>query len=116
MKNEITVDGITYVRKDKAQAQTNGLTFVVIRSRDSGCHAGYLKSEQGNNVELVNARRIWNWHGATTLSQLAAEGVKEPEKCKFGQAVDLTVYMICEKIAATEQARASIEGVKEWKV
>ena len=119
--NEIRVNGVDYIRKDsvkdKQQAVSNdGLPYVVIRSRDSGCHAGYLESEDGTTVVLVNSRRLYYWDGAATLSQLAEEGVKSPENCKFPQPVTrITVYSICEKIEATEECRKSIENVSIWK-
>jgi hypothetical protein len=94
---------------------TDKKTYVVIRSRDSGCHAGYLESEEGDTITLINARRLWYWEGAATLSQLAEEGVKTPEKCKFPCAVSrITVYGCCEKIAASLDCRKSIEGVPLW--
>lgn len=90
--------------------------YVIIRSRDSGCHAGYLAAEDGNTMTLTKSRRLWYWSGAASLSQLAMEGVKDPENCKFPQCVDsITVYGVCEKIPATESARLSIEGTPVWK-
>lgn len=120
----ISIDGTEYVRKDSiSQPAVNakGLPYVVIRSRDSGCHAGYLKEEHnsdpsGPRVVLVNARRLWYWDGAATLSQLSQEGVTNPKDCKFPAAIpEITVYSICEKIPASQKAQASIEGVPVWK-
>jgi len=48
---------------------------------------GYLKAVKGRKVELVNARRLWYWSGAASLSQMALEGVKNPDTCKFPAAV-----------------------------
>jgi len=116
----IKLDDVEYVRLDsiKSTPATNpeGLPYVVIRSRDSGCHAGFLKEEEGNNLTLVESIRLWFWSGAATLSQLAEEGVTKPEDCKFGMPVsEITVYGCCEKIQATTKARKSITGVKSWK-
>lgn len=113
----VVINGVEYIRADSvnSQASCDGLPYVIIRSRDSGCHAGYLKSESGTTVELVNARRIWKWSGATTLSQIAMEGVKKHDECKISQPVSMTVYSICEKIDATRKAEASIREVPEWK-
>lgn len=116
---EIEVNGVKYVKKGLANTphqSTEGLPYVVIRSRDSGCHAGFLKSEDGNTITLVNSRRLWYWSGASTLSQLAEEGVKNPDDCKMPQEVScITVYGVCEKILATDQCFQSLKGVKEWK-
>jgi len=117
--NTITIDDVEYVRKDSMSNPSkplDGREYVVIRSRDSGCHAGYLDSEDGTTITLVNARRLWYWSGATTLSQLAMEGVASPGECKFPCAVDsITVYSVCEKISTTSKAQSSIESVKIWK-
>jgi hypothetical protein len=115
----IKIDDDTYVLESEINAPAksfDGLEYVVIRSRDSGCHAGYLKSEDGNTLTLVNSRRLWYWDGAASLSQLAMEGVSKPSNCKFPCAVDeITVYGVCEKILATAKAQSCIEGVQVWK-
>lgn len=68
------------------------------------------------NVTLHNARRIWYWDGAATLSQLAKEGTKNPESCKFTVYVDsITILDAVEIIPCTDKAIKSIEGVEEWK-
>ena len=67
-------------------------------------------------AELRDARRLWYWDGAASLSKLAAEGVKAPKNCKFTLTVDeLTVLDAIEIIPCTEAACASINGVPEWK-
>jgi len=111
---EVMIDGVAYVPKTASQPaqNTEGLPFVIVRSSQSGCHAGYLKSEDGNTVNLTNSIRLWYWDGAFTLSQLAEQGVSSPENCKFAMPVqDHTVYGCCEKLQATKASRISIEGV-----
>jgi hypothetical protein len=120
MKPEtIKIDEVEYVRKDAQNAPSkplDGKEYVVIRSKDSGCHAGYLESEDGTTITLINSRRLWYWSGAASLSQLAMEGVSNPKDCKFPCAVDsITVYSVCEKISTTAKAQSSIEGVEVWK-
>lgn len=115
----LELNGIKYVREDSINnnapsKKLDGMPYVVIRSRDSGCHAGYLKSEDGTTVTLVNSRRLWSWAGAATLSQLAMEGVSKSGS-KFPMEVpEITVYSICEKIQATDKARMSIAKVPVW--
>jgi len=115
---KIEVNGIAYIREDSATprlASLEGMAYVVIRSRDSGCHAGYLAARDGTNVVLKDSRRLWFWSGASTLSQLAMEGVKKPKACKFPcKVAELEVFNICEIILATEEARKSIQGVPVW--
>ena len=112
MNNILEINGVKYA---PLTASVDGLPYVVVRSADSGCHIGYLKDEDGNNLTLVNARRIWYWSGAATLSELAMRGVSNPDGCKFPPEVaEIVVYNCCEKIAATEEARLSVEQVKPW--
>ena len=59
--------------------------FVIVRTYSAGVHAGVLTSidATGKLVCLADARRIWYWDGAATLSQLAIDGTKKPKTCKF---------------------------------
>ena len=42
---------------------------VIIRGNSSGVEFGTLVAYKGSEVTLHNARRIWYWDGAATLSQ-----------------------------------------------
>jgi hypothetical protein len=113
----IIIDGVEYTPSRKAEKMDN-MDYVCIRSDSSGCHCGYLKeqSEDGRKVTLLKARRLWYWSGASSLSQLAMEGVKNPKDCKFPCEVDeIQIMEVCEIIQMTEKARKSIQGVAEWK-
>jgi hypothetical protein len=75
-----------------------------------------LYSREGREVVLKNARRLWYWSGASSLSQLAMEGVKRPNECKFPCEVDsVTLLEAIEILDVTENAKASIAGVPVWK-
>ncbi len=88
-----------------------------MRCDRAGVFYGKIKARQGREVTMTNARRICYWCGATTLSQLAMEGTKRPGECKFSMAVEEIVLLEAIEITpCTEQARASIDGVAEWKV
>ena len=67
-------------------------------------------------MTLHNARRIWYWEGAASLSQLAKDGTAIPEKCRFTVSVDsITILDAIEIIPCTDKAIKSIEEVKVWK-
>lgn len=75
-----------------------------------------LKKEIGQEVTLRNCRRLWYWDGACSLSELATNGTKRPDNCKFTVIVDrLEVLEAIEIIECTDKARKSIEGVNVWK-
>lgn len=50
--------------------------LVLIRTTSAGVHYGTLVSRNGQEVHLRNARRIWNWNGALSLSEVATKGVE----------------------------------------
>ena len=49
--------------------------FVLIRTYSAGVHFGTLESKNGKEVCLTNARRLWSWQGALSLSEIAMNGV-----------------------------------------
>jgi len=90
--------------------------YVIVRSYAAGVFAGTLIKKEGNEVEMHDARRLWYWDGAASLSQLAEEGVKKPENCKFPQPVkQVVVINVVEILKVSHAAKKSIEGVKIWK-
>ena len=112
----VEIDGVEYVRKDSVKAVVGQSKYVIARTYSAGVFAGYLKSRKGQEVELLNARRIWYWEGAASLSQLAQEGTSKPDKCKFPCAVDRVLLLqTIEILNVTEKAKKSIEGVPIWK-
>jgi len=115
----IKIDEVEYVRKDSLQSplavDTNGLPYMMVRTYSAGVFAGYLRKREGMEVELIQARRIWYWDGAASLSQLATEGTKKPQNCKFPCPVDsIVLTQAIELIPITEKAKKSIEGVPVW--
>jgi len=88
---------------------------VIIRTYSAGVHYGTLHSREGKEAVLTNSIRIWYWSGANSLSQLAVDGTKEPTNCKFTISVpEILVTEVIEIIPCSENAIASIEGVKSW--
>lgn len=91
------------------------LPYKIVRSFAAGVFAGYIESRNGKEVVMRDARRIWYWEGAATLSQLAMEGVKSPERCKFPRAVDrVELLEVIEILDVTPAAKANIEAVPIW--
>lgn len=115
----IKIDDIEYVKKEELcpAEEMDGLKYVIVRTYSAGVFAGYLKSRQGCEVVLLNARRIWYWDGAASLSQLAMEGTSKPESCKFPCEVSrVELLEVVEILDCTEKARLSIKNVKIWQV
>lgn len=90
---------------------------VIVRADRAGVFYGTLTAKEGSEVTLADCRRIWYWEGAASLSQLALEGVKHPEACKFTVTVpSITVLGVSEIIPCLPQAVTSIESVPVWKI
>ena len=89
---------------------------VIIRADRAGVFYGEIAERRGSEVDMVNCRRLWYWDGAASLSQLATEGVKAPENCKFTVTVpSMTILGVIEIIPCTKEAVKSIDSVEVWK-
>ncbi len=113
----VNINGVTYVRADKEPAKArDGMEYCIVRTYSAGVFAGYLESRTGQEVVLRDARRLWYWLGAASLSQLASDGVSKPEGCKFPTAVNrITLLQAIEIIPCTKKAQESIAAVWTWK-
>ena len=90
--------------------------YVIVRTYSAGVFAGHLKSRDGKEVVLTDARRLWYWAGAASLSQLAVSGTSKPSECKFPIAVpSVTLLEAIEILDVTLEAEISIKGVLVWK-
>ncbi len=92
------------------------MEYKIVRTYSAGVFAGYLESKDGKEVVLKDARRLWYWKGAASLSQLAEEGVKCPDECKFPCPVKkVTLTEAIEILDVSEAAKKNIEAVPVWK-
>jgi hypothetical protein len=88
-------------------------TYVIVRSSPSGCWAGTLKSLDDDTATLTDARRLWRWWAAegVSLSGVAAKGLhpKKLSECRIAAPVtEAIIFQVCEVLAVTDSARASI--------
>lgn len=115
---KITLNGVDYICADSVKAiatPVEGMRFCIIRTYSAGVHAGYVKQQNGKEVTLVNARRLWKWAGAFTLSEMAVNGVSKPSECKFATAVpEIILTEAIEIIPCAEKAKEIILGVKDY--
>ena len=89
--------------------------YVIVRTYSAGVFAGTLVSRKGKEAVLTNARRIWYWTGAASLSQLAVDGTSSPKTCKFPCAVPrVELTEAIEIIDVTPKAQKSIAEVPVW--
>jgi hypothetical protein len=91
------------------------LNYVIVRTQSAGVFAGFLESRSGKEVTLREARRLWYWAGAASLSQLAVDGTSRPRDCKFPTPVPRILLLeAIEILNCTAAAKASIEAVPVW--
>lgn len=110
MKNENTV------AVEDANANSN--TQVMVRTYSAGVHFGTLSRREstlaGMEVTLVDARRVWSWAGAASLSQLSQEGTTEPNLCKIPCPVKSVDLVAIEIIEMTQEAVDSLVRIPVW--
>ena len=99
----------------KKKPTAKSYPYVIVRTYSAGVFAGRLVSRKGKEVQMKDARRLWCWSGAASLSQLAAEGTSRPQECKFPAPVSVVLTEAIEILTVTPQAQASIEGVPVWR-
>ena len=110
---EIEINGTTYVPKADIEQPTGD--YVIVRTYSAGVHAGYLEWRKGKEVELKNARRLWYWKGAASLSQVAGKGISDPKNCKFPAPIaSIVLTEAIEIIPCTPTAQEIIESVPDW--
>ena len=83
--------------------------YVVIRTYSAGVHVGELSDRRGQEVDLVNARRIWSWKGANTLHEIANSGVSTGSRVSQTVAA-ITLTQAIEIIECTDAARKNLEA------
>jgi len=115
----IKIDEIEYIRKDAIDSERlNNENYNIVRSENAGVFAGYLEEENLSQrwVKMKNARRLWYWDGAASLSQLAVNGVSKPQNCKFSIPTPRqTILGVIEIIPCSISAIKIISEVEEWK-
>jgi hypothetical protein len=107
-------------RSLKNKKRASSQPYVIARCTRAGVHAGYLVSENARWVTLRDARRLWYWNGAGSLSEIAVYGcnVKSHEACKFGARVArqrLQTDDVCELIDCQHAGHKMIEAQPEWR-
>ncbi len=120
MEKIINMNGEEYVLKSsiKRIAQKKGDQYCMVRTYSAGVWCGYIdptKTKAKYNV-VKEAKRIWKWEKAASLSQLAVDGTGSPNSCRVPTPVEIVhLYDIVEVIPMTEKAIESINKIPVWK-
>lgn len=93
--------------------------YVITRGYRSGVHAGFLESrDEHGMIVLSEARRIWSWSGAASLSELAVYGAKNAGQCRFGATItrqEIQREDVAEIIHCQPAGKAMIVAQPEWR-
>lgn len=82
--------------------------LVVVRTYGAGVHVGILRARVGQVVELADARRLWRWSGANSLSEVATRGVDQ-EYTRLSEPVpEIVLTQAMEVIPVQEAALPSL--------
>lgn len=89
--------------------------FCIVRTYSAGVFAGVLTSLDGKIGEVENARRVWYWDGAASLSELSIKGAN-PQTSKIPEPVKLVhLTEIIEIIPCEQQAIKFFKDCPVWK-
>lgn len=95
-------------------------SYVIARCSAAGVHAGIVESTDANHTVLIGARRIWQWSGAGSLSEIAVYGLNPAKSSgsRIGAKVAtlrLRDSDIAELIVCEPAGRKSVEEMPEWR-
>ena len=88
--------------------------YVVVRTYSAGVHIGVLQTQNGKEVTLKDARRIWSWNGAFTLHAVATKGIKSGNLSCVVKEIGLTEAI--EVIPTTTKAEKILREYPEKEV
>ena len=90
--------------------------YYVVRCDRAGVFFGKIKERSETEVVMIDVRKLWYWDGAAAIEQLAVEGTKEPNACKFTVTIsEMSVMNPIQIIPCSDKATENIKAVNEWK-
>ena len=89
----------------------------IVRTAKAGVFFGEIETYNSEYIEMKNVRKLWAWTGASSIEQLATEGVPKPLECKFTVVVPhMWLSEPIQIIEATDAACKTFNKVREWKM
>lgn len=91
-------------------------SYVLVRTYSAGVYVGYLKSRNGREVVLANARMIHYWNKAAGVNQIAVDGIGDLVNSRLTVPVEtITLLEAIAIIPCTAKAQKCLEEFPEWK-
>ena len=89
--------------------------YYIVRTNRAGVFFGKIKEQNNDEVVMTEVRKLWYWDGAAAVEQLAIDGTKKPNRCKFTVVIpEMAIAEPIQIIPCTEKAVISISGVAVW--
>lgn len=85
----------------------------LVRSCDAGVYFGTVTKVDGETVRVENVRNIWQWEGASCLSQIANDGICGGNVSPV--VGSMVLNRCCQIIPCTNKAINNLEGQPVWK-
>ena len=89
--------------------------FFIVRADRAGVFFGKIKEQSHDMVTMTNVRKLFYWDGACAVEELAMNGTKKPDSCKF--TIEIPEMVIADPIQiipCTDKAVEVLSGVKVW--
>lgn len=108
MSSEIDRENFEFMNRHEGR-------YVLVRTNRAGVHFGVLVRTNGNGfVSLRDSRRLWEWHGAFTLSAVAEDGV-DATKSKLSRTnAEIDLHDAIEIALCSEQVEKQLKGLRAW--
>lgn len=88
---------------------------VIVRTYSSGVFYAILKDFKGENAILDDSRRIWKWVGASELTDLAVNGIKNKSESKISIPLDRRLVLkVVEVLPCTKKCIENIDSIPNW--
>ena len=85
---------------------------VLVRSYDAGVYFGTLEKIENDTCKVSKVRNIWRWEGASCLSQIANDGIRDGKVSP--EVSSMILNRVCQIIPLTDKAIANLESHKPW--
>lgn len=116
----IKIDDVEYVRKDASAniaEPVDGLQYSVVRTYSAGVHIGYVAefgTKHPQYAKLLKSRRLHQWSGACSLSQVAMDGVDADSRIAM-ELPEIELTDVIEVIPCSTGAAKFFQKAKTWK-
>ena len=100
------------IQESEAKEERSSLIgqSVIVRARNAGVHYGTLEEQGRDYVRLSDARRIWNWEGAFTLSEVSQVGPSSARVAVSVPTLVIPVLDIGEILLMTKKAKEVLDA------